>query len=173
MNHKTRIRFLWPFAVGSVFLLATTACEKKKAPAVEEVAPTEHVAPSPQGTSLVVVHKAFTVRSSINFPFEIPAHAAMPRLHGSYKSFVTKLGVQSSEDSANVDFFVFTEDQYADFVRGAAGDSLFLADASHDQTVDVGLPPTMNEPRKYYLVFRNTSGGDAKKAVQADLSVDF
>jgi hypothetical protein len=173
MNHQPRIRFRHPFAVAAVFLFAATACQQKKPPVVEQVTPTEHVAPSPQGTSTVVVHKAFTVRTSITFPFEVPARAAMPRLRGSYKSFVTKLGVQSNEDSANVDFFVFNEDQYADFLHGAAGDSLFLADASHDQAVDVGLPPTMNESRKYYLVFRNTPGGDAKKAVQADLSVDF
>jgi hypothetical protein len=173
MNHKPRLRSLWLFVLTAAFLLATTACQQKKPPAVETLTPTEHVLPSPQGTSLVVVHKSFTVLTSINFPFEVPARAAMPRLHGSYKSFVTKLGVQSNEASANVDFFVFTEDEYADFLRGTVGDSLFLADASHDQTVDVSLPPTMTEARKYYLVFRNTPGGDAKKAVQADLTVDF
>ena len=124
------------------------------------------------GTSQSILHKSFAVSTSAAFPFEIPAHAAMPHLRGNYKSFVTKLGVQSNEDSANVDFLVLTDDQYADFVSGGRG-ALFSVDASHDQGVDIDLPPSLNQPKKYYLIFRNTSGGDAQKVVQADLTVDF
>ena len=97
----------------------------------------------------------------------------MPHLRGSYKSFVTKAGIQPSDDSANVDFMVLTENQYADFLRGGSEDMVLSVAASHDQTVDITLPPSLNQPEKFYLVFRNTPGGDAKKIVQADLSLDF
>jgi|HubBroStandDraft_1064217.scaffolds.fasta_scaffold00098_49 hypothetical protein len=169
MNQTLRMRF-FPLLLAAS-LLAPSACKKKQA--AEEEAPIEHVGSSPLGTSQVVLHKDFAVRTTVAFPFEMPAHAAMPHLRGTYKSFVTKLGVQPNPDGANVDFLVFTEDQYANFAQGVTGNSLFSVDSSHDQTVDVGLPPSLNEPRKFYLVFRSTPGGDARKVVKADLSVDF
>jgi hypothetical protein len=97
----------------------------------------------------------------------------MPHLRGNYKSFVNQLGAQASDDSANVDFLLLNEDQYADFVHGHAGEALFSADASHDQDVNVSLPPSQDQPEKYYLVFRNSTGGAAKKLVQADFTLDF
>jgi hypothetical protein len=159
---------LFPLLLAAT-LLASPACKKQPA---EEAPPPHFPAPKPLA-SQIVLHKDFAVRTTVAFPFEMPAHAATPHLRGTYKSFVTKLGIQSNPDSANVDFLVFTEDQYADFAQGATGSSIFSVDSSHDQAVDVGLPPSLNEPRKFYLVFRNTPGGEAKKVVQADLSLDF
>lgn len=154
-------------------VLTSLGCQKKKSPApTEEVAAIDRAGPSPSG-SQNVLQKTFAVRTSEVFPFEIPANAAMPRLSGSYKSFVTKLGIQSSEDSANVDFLALTEDQYVSFVRDGSVDALFTAPASHDQNVDLSLPPSINQPRKFYLIFRNAPGGDPKKIVKADLSVNF
>jgi hypothetical protein len=170
MNQRIRLRLPSIFIVAALVLAAASCQTKKRA---EEAPPVEHVGSSPMGTTQAVLNKSFAVKTSVTFPFEIPAHAAMPRLRGSYKSFVTKLGIQSNEDSANVDFFVLTEDQYADFLRGSVSDLLFSAEASHDQAVDVSIPPSLNQPRKYYLVFRSTPGGDPRKVVQADLTVDF
>ncbi len=160
----TRALRIWLEIVflGAVLAFSLTACKKKKAP--ETVAALDRVGFSPLGTSQAILSKAFIVRTSVAFPFEIPAHAAMPRLHGGYKSFVGKVGIKS-DDAANVDFFVLTEEQYPDFADGSASETLFSADAAHEQDVDVSLPPSLNEPRKFYLVFRNTPGGDAKKVV--------
>jgi hypothetical protein len=156
--------------LGAALVFSLTACQKKKAP--EQVATVDRVGSSPLGTSQAILNKTFTVHTSVAFPFEIPAHAAMPRLRGAYKSYVGKVGIKS-DDAANVDFFVLTEEQYPDFANGRASETLFSADAAHEQNVDVSLPPSMNEPKKFYLVFRNTPGGDSKEVVQADLSVDF
>jgi hypothetical protein len=152
-------------------VLAVTGCEKKKAP--EQVADIDRVGARPAETGENILHKTFTLRTSEVFPFEVPEHVAVPHLHGNYKSYVTKLGVQSNEHSADVDFLVFNEQQYADFSAGNPGNAVFSSDPSHDQDVDVSLPPSLNQSTKYYIVFRNTPGGDAKKTVQADLSVDF
>jgi hypothetical protein len=172
MNEEPRIRLL-PFFLVAVLAFAATACQKQKPPAEDVPLPVDRVAPSPVGTSQTILHKTFTVSTSVNFPFDVPTHAAMPHLHGNYRSFVKQLGVQSNDESANVDFLVLNEDQYADFVHGRAGEALFSADASHDQEVNVSLPASQNRPRKYYLVFRNTPGGEAKKLVKADFAVDF
>jgi hypothetical protein len=172
VNRRRRIRRLCAFlACGALFLFLFSACQKKKP--VEEVAPLDQVGSSPAGTSQDVLHKTFTVRTTVAFPFDIPAHAAMPHLRGNFKSFVTKVGIQSNEHSADVDFLVLNDQQYADFAAGNPGDAVFSVDASHEQVVDVSLPPSLNQSPKYYLIFRNTPGGDAKKTVQADLTVDF
>jgi len=172
MSEKPRICPALAFLVVAL-VLSTGACQKKS-PAAEEVPATrERVAPSPVGTSQIVLQKTFTVSGSAKFPFEIPAHAATPHLHGNYKSFVPQPGVQSNDDTANVDFLILTESQYADFAAGRAGEALFSADAAHNQDVDVSLPPSLDQPQKYYFIFRNTPGGAAKKVVKADFSADF
>jgi hypothetical protein len=172
MREKPRICRTLAFLVVALALSAG-ACQKKSPPAEEVPAATDRVAPSPVGTSQIVLQKTFTVSSSAKFPFEIPAHAAMPHLHGNYKSFVRQPGVQSNDDTANVDFLILTEDQYADFAAGRASEALFSANAAHDQDVDVSLPASQDQPQKYYFIFRNTPGGAAKKVVQAGFTVDF
>ncbi len=97
----------------------------------------------------------------------------MPYLRGSFKSYVSENALQSDQPSADVDFFVFNEQRYADFSAGNPSRSIFSADGLHQQTVDVSLPSTLNQGTKYYLVFRNSPGGGAKKIVRADLTVDF
>ena len=84
-----------------------------------------------------------------------------------------QVSIQSSDESADVDFLILTRDQYDDFVHGRAGAALFSLDTSHDQDVNVTLPGYQDQPQKYYLVFRNSPGGEAKKLVQADFTVDF
>jgi hypothetical protein len=155
----------------AILVLFFSGCQKKKSN--NEVAPLDQVGGSPVGTSQPVLHKTFTVRNAVSLPFEIPAHAAMPHLRGNFKSFATKVGIQSNEHSADVDFLVLNEQQYADFTNGNPSATVFSMDAAHDQTVDVELPPSFNQSAKYYLVFRNTPGGDAKKTVQADLTVEY
>lgn len=164
------------FRCGAVIVFCASCllfggCEKKKTS--EEPAPIDRVGNSPAGTTQDILHKTFFVRTTVAFPFDIPPHAVRPHLHGNFKSFVTKMGIQSNEHSADVDFLVLNQDQYTNFAAGTPGGSLFSMDSCHDQAVDISLPPSFNQGVKYYLVFRNTPGGDSRKTVQADLSVDF
>jgi hypothetical protein len=155
-------------------VVAGAACRNQRKKAAEDTSPLDRVGPSPVGTSEAVLHKDFTVRTSVSFPFQIPAHAAIPHLHGGYIAYTGKIGIHSGEDNTTIDFLVLTEEQYSDFVGdGGSSAALFTADASHEQRVDVTLPPSLSEPKKYYLVFRNTAGENSRKVVQADLSVDF
>jgi hypothetical protein len=140
----------------------------------------ERVGASPVGTSSALLHKTFNLANIVDVPFELPAHASSPQLHGTYKSFLQHSGVQPaqfSDAAADVEFLLLNEKQYADFLSGRPADALFSADASHDQEVNFTMPPTLNQPVKYYLVFRNASAGTekatAKKFVQADFRLDF
>jgi hypothetical protein len=169
MNRKSRFHLL----LLAALMLTVTACQKKKPSAEEPVAPSNYVAPLPVGTTQTILHKTFPVTTSVKFSFDVPARAAMPHLHGTYKSFVAQLTVQSSDAAANIDFLILNEDQYADFTQGHSGEALFSADASHDQDVTLSLPASQDQPKKYYLVFRNTPAGAPKKLVQADFTVDF
>jgi hypothetical protein len=65
-----------------------------------------------------------------------------------------------------------TQQQYTDFLSGRPGDALFSVEASHHETVNFGLPASMDQTVKYYLVFRSSSG-EGKKSVDANFKVDF
>ncbi|MFY9680626.1 MAG: hypothetical protein WA424_00335 [Candidatus Sulfotelmatobacter sp.] len=135
--------------------------------------PSDHVAPSPVGTSTAIVHKTFAVTSTVKFPFEVPPHAASPQLHGTYHSYAKNSGAQSGDEDGDVDLLLINEQQYADFLNGNPADAVYSVDSSHDQDVSLGLPATLDQPVRYYLVFRNGSSKAGKKVVQADFRVDF
>ena len=133
--------------------------------------PSDLIAPSPVGTSGVVLHKTFSVATAADFAFTIPAHAAMPQLHGHYRSFTHSDGAQAGEQSADVTFLLMNEEQHAES-NGGPENALLSLNSCHDQNVNFALPASQNQPLKFYLVFRNTPG-ESKKLVQADFTVDF
>jgi hypothetical protein len=150
--------------------LAVISCQKQAAP--EPVSHFEHVAPSPVGTAQTVLEKTFSLKNSATFPFEIPPHAVRPHLHGIFESFAGELH-GSSDASANVDFLILNETQYGDFSGGRPGEVLFSVEGSHNQAVNFDLPASLDQPVKYYLVFRSTGSGGTKKVVEANFRVDF
>jgi hypothetical protein len=135
--------------------------------------PSDHIAGSPVGSTNTILDRTFAVSTLIKVPFEIPAHAATPHLHGTFRSFVQRAGAQSDDDSANVDFLVLNQQQYTELANGRPSEALFSADATHDQEVNLGLPVSQAEPQKYYLLFRNSSRKEGKKIVEAKFTVDF
>jgi uncharacterized protein involved in outer membrane biogenesis len=152
------------------------ACEKKQ-PVSSTTSPalpaTERATPStPVGTTQTVLQKTFALQTSAAFPFEIPAHAVQPHLHGTFQSFVRDARGQPDE-AANLDFLVLNRQQYDDFSHGGNSEALFSAEASHNQDVNFDLPASLDQPVKYYLVFRSASGGAIKKVVEANFRVDF
>jgi hypothetical protein len=130
---------------------------------------------SPVGTSNGILHQTFGVASTVNLPFEVPAHASNPQLRGTYRSFlkqgVKHAGGQASDAAEDVEFLVLNQRQYDDFLNGRQGEAVFSVEDAHDQEVNAGLPPTFDEAAEYYLVFRNNS--HAKTVVQADFRIDF
>ena len=162
------------FALGTLLLatlLLQAACTKDAPPPAKTILPSEHVTASPVGTTESVLQKTFTLKASAVFPFEIPAHAAQPHLHGIFESFVGQVH-GASDDSANIDFLIMNEDQQSDFASNRPGEALFSVEASHNQAVNFDLPASMNHAVKYYLVFRNPQAR-VGKIVEANIRVDF
>lgn len=134
--------------------------------------PSDRIGDSPVGTSIAILQKRFTIMAAQDFSFEIPAHAANPQLHGTYRAFAHTAGA-TRDESADVEFLLLNELQYQAVVGGQPSDALFSAPASHNQDVNFALPASSDRPVKYYLVFRNVPGGPARKIVHADFAVDF
>jgi hypothetical protein len=126
----------------------------------------------PMGTTQTVLEKTFTLKAAAVFPIEIPPHAALPHLHGVFASFVGKVH-GASDESANIDFLILNEDQHADFASNRPSEALFTVEASHNQAVNFDLPPSLDRPVKYYLIFRNPAGSASSKVVEASFHVDF
>ena len=170
MNQRMLARLLPHFLIAAL-LLSANACQKPKPPA-EEVPASDRVSPSPVGTSQTVLQKTFTLKTSAAFPFEIPAHAVSPHLHGIFESFVREMH-GASDDTANVDFLILNTDQYADLIGKRPSEAMFSVEASHNQSVNFDLPASMDQTVKYYLIFRNAAGSSASKVIQANFHVDF
>lgn len=152
-------------------LLGGTACKEEPKPA-STILPSDRVAPSPVGTSKNVLQKTFTLKTSAEFPFEIPAHAVQPHLHGLFESFVGQVH-GASDASANIDFLVLNEEQHTELLENHPSEALFTIEDSHNQAVNFDLPASRNQPVKYYLVFRNAGESKGSKVVEANFRVDF
>ena len=159
--------------------LANLFSKQKPAPpsyhGAQNMVASDHIGNSPVGTGNSILHKTFRVAGSVDVPFEVPAHAASPQLHGAFHSYVQAGGEQSSDTTADLDFLVLNEQQHADFLSGRASEAVFSAEDAHDQEVNFNMPSTFDQPAKYFLIFRNPSDHKStdKKVVQADFTMDF
>jgi len=133
----------------------------------------DHVGGSVVGTSLTILQKTFGVAGTVQLPFDVPAHAYSPQLHGTFRSYLQGGKPESDAAKADVEFLLLNDEEYTDLLNGRPSDALFSADAAHDQEVNTNLPPTLDKPVTYHLVFRNNARGIQKKLVQADFRLDF
>ena len=129
--------------------------------------PSDHVGGSVVGSTIPILHKTFGVRSAVQIAFQVPAHAASPRLRGTYSTRPV------ADGDAAVEFLVLNESQYTDFLKRRSGDTTFSAEEAPAGEVNASLPPTINQPARYHLVFRNNSRHGAQKVVQADFRMEF
>lgn len=141
-------------------------------PASSKTAGVDRVGDSPVGTTTPILYKTFAVARMASLPFDIPPYAANPRLRGIYCSFI-KGNAVTDEADADVEFLLMNQQQYTDLLAGHPSEAVFSAEDAHNQEVNVNLPPTLDKPARYYLVFRNNSRDKARKLVQADFRVDF
>lgn len=161
--------------VGIALTLASgTACKKQPnpAPATSPDNFTMPVEPKTQDTTKTILEKTFDLKHSATFSFEVPAHTVQPHLHGIFQAFAGEAH-GPSDDTANIDFLILNEQQQADFAANRPSDTLFSIEGSHNQSVNFDLPATMNDPVRYYLVFRNVQGSKDNKVVEASFRVEF
>ena len=158
--------------VATLLLLTNTACDRQQPAPATSVSPVDHVVQSPAGTSKAVLEKTFHLKGTASFPFEVPPHAVRPHLHGIFESFVGQVH-GASDDSANIDFLILNEEQETARLNNRPSEALLSVESSHSQSVNFDLPASMNQPAKYYLVFRDSDGGKGNRVVEASFRVDF
>ena len=145
---------------------------KTASPVAHDVAASDRVRNSASPAGSPVLRQTIGVSAAANLTIEVPAHAASPKLRGTYQAFVRQSGTQSDE-VAEVEFLLLNERQYDDFLGGHLADALFSNGSAHEQEIDFSLPPTFDKSAKYYLVFRNGPASTQGKIVQADFRIDF
>jgi len=128
---------------------------------------------SPVGTSKTLLRKTFPVTKLLDLPFDLPAHASSPQLRGTYRSFVSRDGLQQADSASSIEFLLLNDQQYSDLLNGRPADALFSAQGAPEQEINFSMPPTLSHPVKYHLLFRNSSPEQGKRLVQADFRVDF
>jgi len=155
-------------------LFVATACNKSQPISSPTVSRLDHV-DSAHVKPINFLHKTFSLKKMASFEFQVPAHSALPRLHGTFQSFVPASGGEAlSDDSADVDMVLLNAEQYSDFSHGHSdGTALYSVDPTHDHEVEFLLPPTQEDSVTYYAVFRNSPGGAPSKQVKADFSLTF
>ena len=162
---------------GSLLLL--TACNQKKQTAAPAISPDDLPVPrkqnDAQGKPITFLHKTFSLKKSAQFSIEVPPHSVIPRIHGTFQSFVPRPGDDNlSDDSTDVTFLLMNSEQFSDYARNPAGSTaLYSVEATHNHEVDFVLPPTNDSPAKYYVVFVNAPGGVSVKSVTADFGLFF
>jgi hypothetical protein len=168
----TMLKNLSGVLVGGL-LLASIGCSKNAPPkeAPVEVDRLVHLSANPPKNFL---HQTFQVQGYKAFEIVVPPHAARPRMHGTFQSFVINdTGSMVSNESANLDLVLLNEEEFAEFHTGRQGTATYTLDPSYDQMVDFALASTLDQPRTYYLVFRNPPGGPKVKFVKADFTASF
>lgn len=166
---KPSLSLLLAAALSTVLV----ACKQHQAPK-ETPNPLDHV-DSSHTKPVNFLHKTFIVKKYAQFPIEVPAHTVIPRVHGNFKSFVPRPGDDNlSDSSTDVGFLLMNADQFADYSGGhGGGTALYTVEATHDHEVEFLLPPTQDDPAKYYVVFFNAPGGASTKTVTADFTLSF
>jgi hypothetical protein len=159
-------------AIPATALLA--GCNRQQPGAKQDISSLDHV-DSSHAKPVNFLHKTFTVRKYAQFLFEVPPHTVIPRVHGTFKSFVPRKGNDNlSDDTTDVSFLLMNAEQFTDYSHGqGGGTALYTVEATHDHEVEFVLPPSRDDSEKYYVVFVNSPGGAAVKSVEADFSLSF
>jgi len=144
--------------------------EKVQAAAYRSVS-SDHVGGSVVGTSMPILKDKFHVSSIVDLPFEVPAHASTPQLRGTFRSYIQASGKPTSDTDADIEFRLVSDEEFSNFLNAKPSEALFSAEATHNQEVNASLPPTLNKPATYHMVFLNESR--TRKVVQADFRIDF
>src|SRR5436305_2627249 len=89
------------------------------------------------------------------FAFDVPPHIVAPKLQGAFSSFEQGAGgARISNESADVELLVMTEEQFEAFEQKRSAESLYAIEPSHDHGVSISLPATQGDGAHYFAVFR-------------------
>ena len=154
--------------------LALLGCNKGPKHDLNGDSSLDHVSQGPRLPPQRVAHGISKLDKYERFSFEVPPHALAPRLRGEFASFMQgQGGARISDESADVELLVMTEEQYDAFSHRRSAESLYAIEPSHDPGVSIALPTTQSDGVHYYVVFRRTTDSKSPVWVNADLTVEF
>jgi hypothetical protein len=160
------------FLLVGVLLWYGLACSKKEAP--ETMPPLDRVVTTAAPAPKHFLHRTFTLRKHEAFEFEVPARCIHSQVQGNFTSYTQgNQGHRVSNEDANIDLLLLDEQQLKDFKHGPGGTVTRSVESSYVQAIDWALNSTLDQPRKYYLVFNNSSGKPPIKFVEADFTLSF
>ena len=158
----------------TILLLLLCACSKKDASRKRSNHdPLNQVRSAPSEPARHFLHKTFKVATYVQFPFDVPARAFNPKLQGSFKAYPQGKSPDAGDDSSNVDFLLLNAEEFDDFTHHRSGAVRYSIGAAHRQDVDYALPATMEDPVKYFIVFRNSTPNGPPRMVDADFTISF
>ena len=170
----------WKMKYRPVLALVTTAlvtllgCNRGPTQGLDEGSSLDHVSQGPRLPPQRVVHGLSKLDKYEKFPFDVPPHVIAPRLSGEFSSFMQGAGgARISDESADVELLVMTDEQYDAFSHRRSAESLYAIEPSHDHGVSIALPTTQSDGVHYYVVFRRTTDGKNPVWLKADLTVEF
>jgi hypothetical protein len=157
----------------TLIVLFLCACSRKEAPKRGNNDPLNQVRSAPSEPPRHFLHKTFKVATYVNFPFDVPARAFNPKLQGSFKAYPAGKSPDAADDSSNVDFLLLNAEEFDDFTHNRSGAVRYSIGAAHSQDVDYALPATLEDPVKYFIVFRNSAPKGPPRMVDADFTISF
>lgn len=160
-----------PFTLGIVVCLFGGCSPQQPRARQETVNPLDRVDNS-KFQPKNFLRKTFAVKTFTSFPVEVPPHIAIPRIHGTFTSFVKNGEDRQSDDSTDISFLLMSAEQYAEYAKGnRQATALYTVESSHSQEVEFLLQPTKDEPVKFYVVFVHLAAGKAPTMVEADFTL--
>jgi hypothetical protein len=155
-------------------LLSVGACNRRSGQQEEQPLAVDRVVRSGPKPPAHFLHRTFPVKTYQPFEFTVPPHSFNARLQGNFHAFIIGSGGSNvSDENANVEVLLLNEQEFDDFSHGRQGTATYSVDAGYNQIVECALPATQDEPKKFYLVFRNPRGGAKGKFVDADFTASF
>ena len=157
-----------------VVLLALPGCNRGPKQEANDESSFDHISQGPKLEPKQVVHGVSKLEKYEKFTFEVPPHVITPRLRGEFSSFIQgKDGARISDESADLELMVMSEEQLDAFTHRRSAESLYAVEPSHDHGVSIALPSTQDTAVHYYVVFRRANEGKAPVWLKTDLTVEF
>ena len=116
------------------------------------------------------LHKRLSVETFQIFAFEVPPRALRPELRGTFRSVATQ---RNPDGGGSVEVLLVNEKEFARFINNQPVTATFTSNPSLRGEIDWKLDAPVDNPQKYYLVFRNSSAGQGPSLVDADFTASF
>jgi hypothetical protein len=129
----------------------------------------DHLNSADAGVPNHFLHRRLSVETYQIFAFEVPPRAIRPELRGTFRSVASR----RNPGGASVELLLLNDGEFARFIKNRPVTAAFMSNPSSRGAIDWKLSASVDNPRKYYFVFRNPSEGQGASLVDADFTACF